>query len=293
MGFKTALLRASRGFRQDLRLHFAAVSSLAVAFLCLGGTLLAMGNLTRVAEHFGQQRHIVFYLKPDASEQGVAQLRASLEALPEVREVRQVGTREAREEFGRQFGFGEALSGISPAAFPAFLELRLNGEHAAARAAQLVERVGDLAMVDEIETYDGWFGKLTSLLQAGRTVSGIVALVVALCVLAVVSNTIRLAVSSRRQEIEVLKLCGASDRFVRQPFVMEGAMQGAAAAVLAILALLGGYLVFHDAIDAIMGPLVGIQLAFVDLRVLVGLVLGGLIAGTLGSVLALRQYLAV
>jgi len=114
-----------------------------------------------------------------------------------------------------------------------------------------------------------------------------------ICVLAVVGNTIRLAVAGRREEVEVLKLCGATDGFVRTPFVLEGALQGFVAALTAVVVLLVGYLLLRGQVDDTLATLTGVRATFLSPVVALGLVLGGGAVGAIGSAVSLRRYLAV
>jgi cell division transport system permease protein len=109
----------------------------------------------------------------------------------------------------------------------------------------------------------------------------------------VVGNTIRLAVAGRRAEIEVLKLCGATDGFVRGPFVLEGTVQGLLAAVLAIGLLGVAFLFFRGSVDSTLAALAGIETVFLSPLIVIAIVLGGGLAGAAGSAWSLRRYLVV
>ena len=154
-------------------------------------------------------------------------------------------------------------------------------------------RVARFRGVAEVETYRGWFERLESLIQTGRAVAGIIALLVSLCVVAVIANTIKLAVARRKQEIEVMKLCGATDAFVRGPFLIEGVFQGAVSSLIALTVLVIGFLVMRDDLDTTLAALTGIRFAFLSPLTLVSLFVAGGLVGALGSALSLRRYLAV
>ena len=130
-------------------------------------------------------------------------------------------------------------------------------------------------------------------MSAGRVAAIVLAALVALCVLAVIGNTIRLAVARRRQEIEVMKLCGATDGFVRGPLVLEGTFQGFVAAVIAILVLMVGFLALKDPINATVAALIGVRVAFLSSWMVVAVIVGGAVIGAAGSALSVRRYLDV
>ncbi|MCB9659029.1 MAG: ABC transporter permease [Sandaracinaceae bacterium] len=290
---KQLITRARRGLREEMRLYLVAVSSLAVAFLCLGGALLALTNLSAVARAWGQSSRMTVYLRDGAEAEDVTQLRASVEGLPEVRSVEHLSSDEARAQFLEHSDVEPGLAALPAEVFPASLEITLAQGVAPSRTARIAERVAQFRAVSDVETYRGWFSRLESLLQAGRAIAGVLALLVALCVLAVIGNTIRLAVARRREEIEVMKLCGATDEFVRGPFVLEGTFQGFMSALISVVVLMGGFMLVRDELDATVAALTGVRAAFLHPLALVGLTLGGAAVGALGSALSLRRYLLV
>lgn len=293
MEMKQLITRARRGLREEMRLYLVAVSSLAVAFLCLGGALLALTNLSAIAQAWGQSSRMTVYLRDGAEPEDVAQLRTLVESLPEVSSAQVLSSAEARAQFLEHSDVEAGLAALPAEVFPASLEITLADGITAPRSARIAERLAQFRAVSDVETYRGWFSRLESLLHAGRAVAGALALLVALCVLAVIGNTIRLAVARRREEIEVMKLCGATDEFVRGPFVLEGSFQGFMSALLAVMLLMAGFLVVRDELDATVAALTGVRAAFLHPAALVALTLGGAAVGAVGSALSLRRYLAV
>lgn len=293
MDLRTAIARARRGLREDLRLYLVAVSSLTVAFLCLAAALLAVTNLSQMSEQWGRSRRMTVYLVDGARTSDIQQLRALLEGLPEVSTVEHITAAAAREQFMEQADLATELGGLPADAFPASLEVALFGEVTVQRLNDVAARIGRFAAVDEVETYGGWFSRLESLLTAGRAASLALCFLVVVCALAVVGNTIRLAVAGRREEIEVMKLCGATHGFVRSPFVVEGALQGFASALLALLLLLVIYLFLRGQVDSTVAALTGIETVFLHPGMILALLLGGGTIGACGSALSLRRYLAV
>ncbi len=289
----TALGRAKRGFRDDLRLHVVAIISLAVAFMCLGTALLSVENLSRIADRWSQSQHMTIYLRDTAQDGDVAQLRLSLENLREIAKVEQITSARARQLFAEQTNMGSDVSALPADAFPASLELDLADGVVAVRVDKIAERVQRFAAVEEVETYRSFFGQLRSLLDAGRAGALLLAMLVVVCVLAVIGNTIRLAVANRRREIEVLKLCGATDSFVRGPFLIEGVIQAVAASSLAMIVLCAAYFALHGHVDATLTQLTGVRLTFLHPLTVLGTVACAGLVGALGSALSLRRYLQV
>lgn len=293
MDLWTALSRAKRGLRDDLRLHVIAIASLVVAFLCLGAALLSVQNLSRIAERWGGQKHLTVYLKDGAQEGDVAQLRLVLESLPDAEKVRHVSAADARKEFAEQADMGVQVSALPQDAFPASLEVSLRTRTTEQRVGEIAERVRRFGAVEDVETYHDWFSQMGTLLSAGKSAVALLAMLVVVCVLAIIGNTIRLAVLNRRREIEVLKLCGATDSFVRSPFMIEGTLQAALAAFVALLLLGCAYLVMRSYVEGTLSAVTGVRTVFLDPLTALSVVGGAGAIGAIGSALSLRRYLSV
>ena len=291
MDLGQAFTRAARGMREEARLHLVAISSLTIAFFCLGAALIAMTNLSRVAERWGETARMTIFLRDGASSQDITQLRMALEGVQGVASVAYVTSEEARTQFLADSASASGLASIPADAFPSSLEVELS--EGTAHADRIAERVGTFAIVEDVETYQGWFRQLESLLDAGRGAASGLAILVLVSVLFVVGSTIRLAVTGRRKEIEVMKLCGASDSFVRGPFIVEGAVQGLLSALLAITFLFALYLGLHERVDGVFTTLAGIRTSFMPPLFALGVLLLGGVLGAAGSAVSLRRYLTV
>jgi cell division transport system permease protein len=293
MDLKSALTRASRGMREEAGLHLVAISSLTIAFLCLGTALLAIANLGALADTWGRSARMTIFLRDGARGDDVEELRMAVEGLAEVRSAEHVTAAVARERFLEESQLGTELAGLPTDAFPASLELELGSAATPTRVDALEARIRRFGAVEDVETYRGWFARLESLLTAGRGVAGALAMLVVLCVVFVVGNTIRLAVAGRREEIEVMKLCGATNDFVRGPFIVEGAVQGIVSETVALVMLAIAYLALRGHVDGTLAAIAGTEAVFLHPTMALGMVAGGALLGATGSVLSLRRYLAV
>jgi cell division transport system permease protein len=204
-----------------------------------------------------------------------------------------VSAEQARAEFAEQVDLGAGGAGLPVDAFPASLEIALSSKTSEQRVAKVAERVRQFGAVEEVETYRDWLAQMGALLSAGKSAVVLLSILVTVCVLAIIGNTIRLAVANRRREIEVLKLCGATDGFVASPFVLEGVMQATAAALAALLALAILYFALRGQAEGALMALAGVRTVFLSPLTLLTIVVGGATAGALGSALSLRRYLRV
>lgn len=277
-----------------MRLYLVAVSSLTVAFLCLSTALLGLTNLRELAERWGRTHHMSVYLKDGAERADIDRLLSVLGALPTLARVEYLSPEIAREQFVRDSNVGSGLTALPAEVFPASIEVEFGGDVDAGRIEEVAQKVAAFsAVVDQVDTYRTWFDRLGALLSAGRIASLLLTILVIVCSFAVVSNTIRLSVAQRRDEIEMLRMCGATDAFVRGPFVLEGTLQGLFAAVLAMLLLAGAYLALHGRFDAALAPLAGMKVAFLSPLVAIAIPISGALLGALGSAVSIRRYLKV
>jgi len=285
--------RARRGMMREWRLHALSVFSLAVAFVCLGAALLVVTNLRAAEQRWSRAGRASVYLKDAASPEDVQALRAALARVPGVTAVHYVSSGDARVSFGHELEGKSDLAGLPVEAFPASIELDVAQEMSDADLADMVGKMKLLPAVDDVETYQSWTEKLGKLVRGGLAAAGLLALVVFAAVLAVIGSTMRLVLQRRRTEVEVLKLVGATDAFVKKPFIIEGSVQGGLGALGAI-ALLGMlFFVVRGRLDSDLANMVGLEPSFLPWPVAGAMILLGAVLGALAALTSLRKLVAV
>lgn len=286
--------RARRGMLREWRLHALSVFSLAVAFVCLGAALLVLTNLRAIEERWAHAGRASVYLRDTAGTDEVESLKAALSAVPGVTGVRYVSAAQARAEFGEgESGKRSDVASLPVEAFPASLEVDVRPDVSNADIAAMVQKLKQLPAVDDVETYQAWTERLGRLVRGSVTAAAMLALVVFASVLAVVGSTIRLALQRRRTEVEVLKLVGATDRFIKGPFLVEGMSQGAFGAIGALVILGGLFLVIRGRLDAELAALVGVDPSFLPWPMALGMVMVGMLLGMVAAALGLRRLVNV
>ena len=286
--------RARRGMLREWRLHALSVFSLAVAFVCLGAALLVVTNLHAVEERWAHAGRASIYLKDSATQADVETFKAALSAVPGVAKVRYVSSGEARSEFGLvETNTKTDLAALPVEAFPASIEIEVRADMTDAEMTELVAKVKQLPSVDDVETYQAWTERLARLVRGGVAASALLAVVVFASVLAVVGSTMRLALQRRRTEVEVLKLVGATDRYVKGPFLLEGSAQGGLGALGAVALLATLFFVVRGRLDVELAGLIGVEPTFLPLPFVAGMVVIGALLGMTAAALGLRRLVAV
>lgn len=286
----TPIDRAWRGARNDFRLYALSVFSVAVAFVCLATAVLVVVNVHGVRQRWADTGRASVFLKSAAEPEAIDTLERVLGKTPGILAVRRLTSEQARRELAG--ASSDSIFDALPAdAFPASLELELEPGLSTTRLEKLKAQLRVLTAVDSVQTYEAWSERLGALLSGGVTASLLLAAVVLAAVVSVVSSTIRLSLQRRRIEVEVLKLVGATDEYVRRPFVVEGAAQGGIGALLAVLLLGVLFLTVRSQIDPALFTLLGVEPLFLPWLATAGLVLLGALLGACSALLSLRRLL--
>jgi cell division transport system permease protein len=283
---------AWRAGRSDWRVHVLSVFSLAVAFVCLAASLLVVTNLAAVRDRWSRAGRATVYLREGANDTEVAALAKALEATEGVKRVRHVTSQEARREVVSDDS-DAALAALPPSAFPASLEVGFSDDIDDASLGAIAVKLRALPAVESVETYQRWTERLSALLTGGVTASLCLAVIVLAAVVSVIGSTMRLLLNRRKIEVEVLKLVGATNAFVRQPFVLEGATQGAAGALGALVLLGGLFLIVRGRFDHELAALLGVSPTFLPWPVALGMVALGATLGAVTALVSLRKMVAV
>jgi len=284
--------RAFRGAKNDWRLHALSMFSVAVAFVCLAAALLLVVNVGQVRARWAESGRASVYLRRNATAEQVAAIEKALKQSDGVSSVRIVSSEDARRELVGLTN-DPVLDALPTEAFPASLEVAIESAVATERLGKLAAQLGALPAVESVETYGAWSDRLAALLSGGVSAALLLAGVVLAAVVSVVSSTIRMSLQRRRIEVEVMKLVGATDAYVRSPFVVEGAAQGGFGALFAILLLGLLFSIVQSHFDSNLSTLLGATPVFLPWTMVLGLVASGALLGAIAAYGSLRKLLVV
>jgi cell division transport system permease protein len=236
---------------------------------------------------------ISVYMKTSASLDDTKQAAERIRKRRDVDEVTIIPADDALAEFRKSSGFGEALEALKDNPLPHALVVRPDAESRdPARVAQLTGELREIPGVDIVQLDTEWVSRFNAILDVVRRVVFLAAGLFALGILVIVGNTIRLDIENRRDEIEVTKLVGGSDAFVRRPFLYNGIWYGLGGGLIAWLIVAIVVLVLGDPVERIAG-LYGskFQLQGLGLVGWAALMAGGIGLGWLGSFIAATREL--
>ena len=287
-----SLRRAWQGFWRNALMSLAATATMVLMLLLLAGFWIIQTGLLSALDFTESKVEVQVNLKVDATPADINGLGATIQALPGVAGMTLVTREEALARFQKSMtdqGREDLSKYLDSNPFPPSYEVKLVDPSFAGPVAAALQPTKNPAVRNVLDTKETAKNvkTVTDLMRTGGTV---VLIVIGIIVLFIIVNTIRLAVVARHEEIEIMRLVGASDAFIRWPFVFEGAMVGLLGAAIT----LGGLYFLADPIGAFMVDFFRVlPLSFGSLaRDLVVIVLSaGLGLGVLGSWLSVRTYL--
>ncbi len=285
-----SLKRAWQGFWRNALMSIAATATMVLMLMLLAGFWILRTGLQAGLDYTESKVEVVADLKDKTKVDEVDAITGRLLKMPEVDSVHYVSTEEALANYRASLaeqGEEDFTKYLDDNPLPASLEVKLVDASVFSNVVELLRAEPAVAQVKEQQSTVDSLLTITNVLSTAGTV---VLFIIAFIVLFIIVNTIRLAVVARAEEIEIMRLVGASDAFIRWPFVFEGAMVGLLGAALT----LGLLYVAAEPIGRVMvGFFAVLPLTFGSLaRDLVVLVAGaGLGLGVLGSWLSVRTYL--
>ncbi|MBL8137982.1 MAG: hypothetical protein JNL48_15255 [Acidobacteria bacterium] len=267
-----------------------SIATIAVAFAMLGAFRVVSGTVERVAGGWSEAAEVSVYLDDVVTEAEQAAIRQVIDRSGLAAGVTPVSKEQALARFGAEFPeLGDVTASLDANPFPASFEVRLS-EAGMAGADALAASLAAMPGVADVRFDRQWLSRLIAVITALRTAGWLAALALVLGAATTVVAVVRLSFEARRDEIGIMALVGAPVAFIRGPFVVEGAIQGA----LGALAALGGLALLGRALSRALGPLAAAlgsdairPLLWTDIA---GLLAGGALVGAAAGLLATWKW---
>ncbi len=275
-------------FRRTRMLSFLSVVTIAFALFVMGLFGLVALNLRLALGDLEERVEVVAFVRRGTPTQTIAVATSDISAFPEVREVRYVSQEEALERARRDLvEFQDAYRDLEVNPLPPSVEIRLQpGYQNATAAAAVAERLTGFPFVEDVRFGREWVQNLDRL----RTIAGLVGLAIgiafALVSMVIIGVTIRMTVLQRAREIQIMRLVGATDWFIRGPFLLEGTIKGFLGGGVAVMLCGLVYVAFKA-----QGTGLGLGLTFFGPVEILLLVIFGMLIGLAGSVVSVGRHL--
>jgi cell division transport system permease protein len=271
-------------FRRAPLLSALSITTIAFSLFTVGLFGLVAINLRQALRGLEERVEIVAFILRGTPAETVAIASQDIAAFPEVQEVGYVSETEALQRARTELvEFRDAYRDLQVNPLPASIEVRLKeGYRDAATVERVAQRLRGFGFIDDVRYGREWVQKLDSL----RNITGLVGLVIGMAFAAVavviIGVTIRLTILQRAREISIMRLVGATNWFIRGPFLLEGALKGLLGGLLSLILCYAGYLLFRDKSGGTLSGLVFFRPEHMVLIIIFGILLG--LGGSLVSV---------
>jgi cell division transport system permease protein len=287
---------AASGLRHAPFIHFVAVTTIAIAIFSAGLAQATGRMVEALIGSLGGEVQVTVYLSPELDEEGAAVLRERMVALSGGR-ASLVPPRAALERLATELGdLGEALAQLPENPLPPSLELEVPPERRTPGALKaLAQQLRAMPGVTGVDYGEEAVERLSAISKALRYGGWVAFAVVLLATVVIVSATLQLAIYARRGEIEIQKLVGATDRFVKAPFLIEGFLQGLLGAGVALAGLVAFERFAGPGLASLFSFLVGSggMVPLLEPGIALQLLAAGCALGLGGSFIAVGRFLRV
>lgn len=288
------LRKGVTNLRQHIFINVVAIGTIAVSFFLIGSALMIYENMKGILVRWGEKIQMTAYLKDGARQDAVDKVLRTIREIPGVENVVYFSKDEALRSFRREMkGMAGFFDGVKINPLPSYCEISIKSAHrTAAGVKEIASIIQSMAAVDDVQFGQEWVEKFSALIQVLRLGGMAVGAALLLAVIFIVSNTIKLSLYARREEIEIMKLVGATNFFVRVPFVIEGGVQGLLGTVFSLGFLYSTYRVLLERMGEPLSLSLGIETpVFLSVRAALLLLMGGVGLGVLGSMTSLGRFI--
>lgn len=295
MNFRMVFRHVADGIKNVGRngwMSFAAVSAVAVTLFILGVFLFLAMNINNIAKTVEQQVEVRAFAELDVTDDQLKAIESALKAMPEVKHVQYISKEDGLNQLKRDLGDSRLLEGLETNPLPDSFRVKTIDPE---KSKQVAAKIEQLDGVEKAEYGEAFTDTLFRVTKTVRNVGIVLIVMLGLTSMFLISNTIRLTIIARRREIEIMKLVGATNWFIRWPFFIEGMLIGLiGATVPALLLTFGYYSLATNVMDRF-------ELWFIDMlpayplvfEVMALLLAIGAIIGAAGSFLSLRRFLKI
>jgi cell division transport system permease protein len=283
---------ALRNLYRHRQVNVVAIFVIATGMLLVSGVALAYVNFRQFAAYWGRQVQMVIYLHDGLTPEGLEAVRLALSQAPETASLEYTSKDEAMQQLRTRLGErARILDGLHSNPLPASFTVTIRDEFR--RPEFLRERVEGYKQfpeIEDIEYGERWLERFHTLVWALEI--GVIGIggIIAVAVMFIIATTVRLALYTRADEIEIMQLVGATLWFIKVPFFLEGVLQGILGASLAVGLCYGAFAALMTWIEPMGSLFLDFSLVqFLPLSVIASLLLGGALLGGAGSLFSLRR----
>ena len=284
--------RAIQDIRDHKFLNTITIITIAISILIVSAFALFFVNANEIINSWKKGIKIMVYLKSDTPETNTSELIRKIQLMEGIRTVRFISKNEAFQELKKQMRRQSSLfENLKENPLPDAFEIQLNASfQSQEKVEMLATRIESLPQVDEVEYGQRWLGQFTNFFNLFRFTGYAMGSLFFMAALLIVANTIRLVLYSRRDEVEIMRLVGATDSFIKAPFYIQGLIQGAFGGIIGLAVLFISFLLISSRMGQGISPDL-FTIRFLSPGAFCGIILVSIFVGWIGCYLSLKQFL--
>ena len=289
------IIYSKRAIKDILDHRFLSVTTIitiAVSVLIAGAFALFLMNANDIMNSWKKGIRVMAYLKPDIPEINIGELKRRIQGMKGVRDVQFISKNEAFQRLKSQMKRQPSLlENLKENPLPDAFEIRLSESFQNRDSVEmLAERLNSLVQVEDVEYGQIWLGRFMSIINLFRLTGYAMGGLFFLAAVFIVANTIRLVLYSRREEVEIMRLVGATDGFIKAPFYIEGLIQGVLGGMIGLTVLFVIFILVSLNVE--QGLTAGLfTIRFLSPGAFCGILVCSMFVGWLGCYLSLKQFL--
>lgn len=275
--------------KRNSLLTITAISTVAISLTIFGGFLFVLVNLQGLANSISAHFEVVAYLKPNLDDTRIALLKTNLLYLEGVDDVKFISKETALQKMEKDLKGNIKLSDvIADNPLPDSFEIKVRDPNLIRKVAKGIK---EFEGIDKVKYGQEVLSRILKLSDGIRMIGLYIAILLGIGTIFLITNTVRLTIFSRREEIRIMQLVGATDWFIRWPYILEGIIHGIIGAFISCCILIGAYLYFIPKIqkDLPFIPIVQDVIPMVNICLILFNI--GIFLGMVGSLIAVGKYL--
>jgi cell division transport system permease protein len=273
-------------------LNLVTIITISLSILIASAFILFFVNTSDIINSWKKGLRIMAYLKPGIDNDGLKDLKLAIQALDDVDHIQFISKQEALSRLKAQMAHQTSLfENLTQNPLPDSIEIRMK---AATESWQnidsLAAQIEALPQIDEVEYGQRWVGRFAQIISLFRLAGYAMGALFFMATIFIVANTIRLVIYSRHDEVEIMRLVGATDNFIKIPFYFEGLIQGALGALIGLAMLYIAFIFISSNVEKGFFP--GLfRFHFLSPTLLLAILLVSMLVGWLGCFISLKQFL--
>lgn len=273
-------------------LNLITIFTISLSILVVSVFLLFFENAGRVIEAWNQGGRAMIYLKDNFTMDMLPGLKDRINGLGNIREMVFISKDEAldrlRKEISSNSDFLKTLQG-NP--LPDAFEIKMKSYNSIEEVEAFSQKIKEIEIVEDVEYGQGWLGKFLKIFNLFKITGYAMCSLFFLVALFITSNTVKLAFYSRKIEVEVMRLVGATETFIKAPFYVEGILQGFFGGVLGLVILLITYLMISSGVTQSLSSYIYFDIRFLSIKTIILIIFISTFLGWFGCYLSLKQIL--